>query len=263
MFGHDIPGCLVVNIDQTPLCYVNTGKYTFSFKGSKNVPIKGVDDKRQITATFGVSSTGEFLPIQLIYTGTTARCLPKYVFPKSFSVGYTVNHWSNTEKSVEFFEDIIFPYFEKVKKEKELPMEQHSMVIMDTFKGQDNDTLKELCFKNNCEIVIVPHNLTHKFQPLDISVNKAAKAFIQSRYNKWFSDEVSDQLKSGIVPTDVKISPTLSVLKPLHARWIVELYQYLCNEVEMIRSGFRAAGIIEAIKNTQEVMERVENPFHQ
>ena len=33
---------------------------------------------------------------------------------------------------------------------------------MDAFKGQENDTLKELCSENNCKIVIVPHNLTSK-----------------------------------------------------------------------------------------------------
>ena len=51
----DIPPCLIINIDQTPLSYVNTGKYKFSFKSTKNVLIRSVDDKRQITATFAVS----------------------------------------------------------------------------------------------------------------------------------------------------------------------------------------------------------------
>ena len=36
---------LVINSVQTPLCYVSPGKYTFHFKGSKQVPVKGVDDK--------------------------------------------------------------------------------------------------------------------------------------------------------------------------------------------------------------------------
>ena len=36
---HDISPSLTINIDQTPLSYVDTGKYTFSFKGSKNIPI--------------------------------------------------------------------------------------------------------------------------------------------------------------------------------------------------------------------------------
>ena len=88
---------------------------------------------------------------------------------------------------------------------------------MDTFKGQDNDTLKELCLQNSCEVVIVPHNLTHKFHPLDISLNKAAKAFIQNLYNEWFSNQVAIQLKHGIDPADVKITSKLSDLKPLHA----------------------------------------------
>ena len=63
MSGHDIQSFLVLNIDQTPLSYVSPRQYTFSFKGSKNVPLKGVDDKRQIATTFAVSSTEKFLPL--------------------------------------------------------------------------------------------------------------------------------------------------------------------------------------------------------
>ena len=118
--SHDIPNFLILNIDQTPLSYVSPGQYTFSFKESNNVSIKGVDDKRQITATFAVSSTGKFLPIQLIYTGKTPRSLTKHEFPASFSVRFTKNHWSNTDKSIEFFDEIIFPYLQQVKEEKEI-----------------------------------------------------------------------------------------------------------------------------------------------
>ena len=149
---HDIPPSLIINIDQTPLSYVNTGKYTLSFKGARNIPIKGVDDKRQITVTFAVSCTGEFLPIQLIYAGKTERSLTKY-FPPSLSVTFTENHWSNAEKSVEFFKEIIFPYLKDTKRSKSYRLEQHALTIMDTFKGQDNDTLKKLCAENNCDVV--------------------------------------------------------------------------------------------------------------
>ena len=64
---HNVPMKLVLSLDQTPLSYVSLGKYTFDLKGSKTVPIKGVDDKRQITATFAVTASGLFLPIRLIY----------------------------------------------------------------------------------------------------------------------------------------------------------------------------------------------------
>ena len=48
-------------------------------------------------------------------------------------------------------------------------------------------------------------NLTKKFQPLDLSVNKAAKAFIQNRYNDWFSDQVAQHLKRDNDPTNIKV----------------------------------------------------------
>ena len=69
MLDYDIPSELVLNLDQTPLSYVPAEKYTFSSRGSKNVPIKGLNDKRQIMATFVVTATVSFFPIQFIYQG--------------------------------------------------------------------------------------------------------------------------------------------------------------------------------------------------
>ena len=225
-----------MNINQTPLSYVTPGKYTF--KGDKNVPIKGVEAKRQITATFGISLTGAFLPMQLIYAGKTRRCLPKFTFPDEFHVTSTVNHWSNTEKSIEFFNEIIFPYLTKVKSQNGFPDEQFSLVIMDTFNGQDNKAIKTLCLEHYCGS---PHNLTHKFQPLDLTVNKSVKSSIQNMYNKWFSDQVAIQPLKGIAPADMNVSLKISHIKPMHARWIKVLYDYLRGEPEMIINGFDAA----------------------
>ena len=73
----------------------------------------------------------------------------------------------------------------------------------------------------------VPRNPTNKFQLLDLTINKTAKAFIQNRYNDWFSDQVARQLKSGNDTTDIKVSLMLSNLKPLHAKWIVDLYNHI------------------------------------
>ena len=81
---HDIPKELILNLDQTLLSYVSSGKYTFNPKGAKTVPIKGIDDKRQITATFTVNMTGKFLPIQLNYEGKTLRCFPRFDFLADF-----------------------------------------------------------------------------------------------------------------------------------------------------------------------------------
>ena len=146
-----------------------------------------------------------------------------------------------------------------MKEEKGYPKEKYSLIFADTFKGQDNNTLKELCYRNNCEVVIVSHNLTNKFQPLDISANKPAKAFIQNQYNGWFSSKVSVQLKKVIDPTDIKITSKLSNLKPSHTSWIVDLYKHLLDNQEIVVNSFDSAGISEAVTKASTILYKIEN----
>ena len=80
-----------------------------------------------------------------------------------------------------------------------------SLIIMDIFKGQHNDEVAKLCRINNCALIIVPHNVTNKFQPLDITVNKPAKSFIKDKYNMWYTEQVAKQLNEGKTPTDVEV----------------------------------------------------------
>ena len=82
IYEHDIPSELIISLEQTPLFNVSPGKYTFNIKSAENGPVKGIDDKRQIAATFEVSAAGDFLPMQLIYTGNTKRCLPNFDFSR-------------------------------------------------------------------------------------------------------------------------------------------------------------------------------------
>ena len=62
---------------------------------------------------------------------------------------------------------------------------------MNTFKGQDNTEVAQLCCKNNYAFIIVTHNLTNKFQPLDITANKPAQNFIKDKYNMWYTEQVA------------------------------------------------------------------------
>lgn len=91
----EIPGALVINWDQTGLNYVPVSNWTMAREGSKRIEITGLNDKRQITAVFGGSLSGDFLPVQLVYQGKTQKCLPTVSFPDSWDVTMTPNHWSN------------------------------------------------------------------------------------------------------------------------------------------------------------------------
>ena len=171
------------------------------------------------------------------------------------------NDWSNNDKPTEIFEDIIYSYLEMTKEEKGYPKEQQPLVIMDTFKGLDNNTLKELCSKNNCKIVIVPHNFTSKLESLNISVNKAAKSLMQNQYKYWFSNDVSVQLKKGIGPAGIKIISKLSNLKSLHTSWIFDMYKHLSENQEIIANGFDSVWISEVVTKASTILDKAENSF--
>jgi len=58
---------------------------------AKRVEVVTKDDKRQITAVFGGSMIGDFLPPQLIYEGKTTGCIPQYKYPPLYHVTYSDN----------------------------------------------------------------------------------------------------------------------------------------------------------------------------
>ena len=134
----DIPLDFVVNLDQTPVSYVSLGKCTFDLKGPIKVPIKRVGDKRQITATFTVSASDSLFPIQLIYNDKTKHFLPKLDFSKIALTLYSLQIIVPILKYVS-------SCLKKIKANKEelgYPKKQYSLIVMDTFKGQDNAEMK-------------------------------------------------------------------------------------------------------------------------
>ena len=109
----DIPNQLIINWDQTGINYVPVSQWTMERKGSKRVEVIGLNDKRQITAVFAGSLSGDFLPVQLVYQGKTSKCLPKVVFPEGWDITCTLNHWCNEETMKDYIKKIIIPYVEK------------------------------------------------------------------------------------------------------------------------------------------------------
>lgn len=184
---HDTPEDFIHNFDQTPLPYVCSSGHTLHEKGAKSVPIVGKGIKKQITGTFTVSKSVNFLPVQIIYKGKTDRCLPKGVdFPEGFDITCTPNHWSNEEKVMQHIKNIVVPYLEQKRKELNLPM-QKALRIFDVFKGQTTAAFQEVVESNNCVIVYVPANMTNYFQPLDLTVNGTAKQFLKQKFESWYA----------------------------------------------------------------------------
>ena len=66
--------------------------------------------------------------------------------------------------------------------------------------------------------------------------------FIAKKINGWCSDQISEELQSGIPFEDIDVKLRLSNLKPLHAGWVVDFYNFI------MLNGGKAAGIYDAIR---------------
>ena len=170
---------------------------------------------------------------------------------------FTPNHWSNEEKSKQLLDNVIFPYLKK--HELGLPGDQKSLLIYDVFTGQTIKNIKEYIQENDCVIVYVPNNMTHYFQHLDLTVNAVAKHFLKVKFELWYANEVKKQLDEGTEVYEIDIPLKLSILKPIHGRWLLGLYDHLRNNKETITNGFESAGITEAV--TQELPDEAGLPI--
>jgi hypothetical protein len=90
---------------------------------------------------------------------------------------------------------------------------------------------------------MVPPNCTDRLQPLDLSVNKAAKECLRGQFQKWYSDQICSQLEgdpsTGVTPVDLK----MSTVKPLSLKWMKGVCDYLKSKPDIIINGFKEAGL--------------------
>ena len=97
--------------------------------------------------------------------------------------------------------------------------------------------------------VIVPTNCTDLLQPLDLSVNKPFKDKLRRGFSEWYTQEVAKQLQDGKQRDEIHIDTLMSVVKQLSCMWIMSGYDHMRSSPEIIRNGFKKAGIISAIED--------------
>ena len=173
---YNIPDELILNADQTPSKYVPTTNVTMAGQGTAHIPVRGADDIRAITVTTVQSLSCKMLPFQIIQTGKTERCLPKNVKGKeNFLFSYNEKHWSNEVETLSLKEKIIASFTENVKRNYSFQMIKKPLLIWDGFKGQFTARVQEKLAELGLVVVMVPKNMTHLLQPLDVTTNDTIK----------------------------------------------------------------------------------------
>ena len=239
----EIPPSLIFNWDQTGLNLVPGSNWTMERKGTKRVGIAGCKDKRMITAVFCSTAVGEFLPPQLIYSGKTNRCHPLQQFPADWSITHAEKHWSNEGTMLQYISDVIVPFVSRVRDDLGVGKEQAALAIFDRFRGQLTANVFEALEDCNIQSVLVPAGCTDQLQPLDLTVNKVAKSFLRQEFQQWYAEEIANQDEEKMELVDLSTAR----MKSIGARWLIQLYEHLCDHPHHGINGFLAAGILQSL----------------
>ncbi len=260
---HQIPSALVLNWDQTGISMIPDNKFTLAPKGCKDVAVIGQDDKRQITVGVTCSLTGELLPFQVIYEGTTNKCHPNVDFPESWNVTHTKSHWSNSGTMLEWAEKVLIPYRLRILDQYELSPDQMGLLILDNHASHnDPDFLDYLA--QNCFVAFkLPPNCTGELQPLDLSFNVSLKRAMRDELITYQAQKFREQIRNA--EENLRMDLRLSEIKPQHAKWLIRSFDLLKDRPQIIKNGWKQAGIVEALLQKEEIFEKnnavIPNPF--
>ena len=69
------------------------------------------------------------------------------------------------------------------------------------------------------------------------------------KFSDWFTCQINTGLENGQELDDIEIDYRLSVLKPLHAKWLISFYNYMTTTKgqEVISNGWKRSGIYDSI----------------
>ena len=176
--------------------------------------------------------SGQILPFQLIYDGKTSRSLPHVKFLAGTCLSYNEKQWSNETETMALVNKIIYPYVTKVKEELGLPKTQKALLVWDAFKARSTDKVLSELERLNINVVAVPKNMTHLLQPLDLTTNTSVKKMEKRGFSDYFTSTITETLEKDPQRdvTTIEVDLKLSTLKPLHAKPLMIIYEFLQGE---------------------------------
>ncbi|XP_014663930.1 PREDICTED: uncharacterized protein LOC106806484 [Priapulus caudatus] len=248
---YDIPDELILNWDQTGVNVVPGGQWTMELKGEWQVPLQGIDDKRQYTVLLACSLAGDFLPPQVIYPGKTQQCHPAVEFPPEWDVWHTESHRSTTDSMIRYIDNVIEPYVKSTQ--ERLQTTSPPLLICDVSRAHTCEEVRARIAEMGALLVYVPAACTDLLQPLDATVNNRYKQELNAQFNEWYAEKVAQGIWEGREIADIAkgIDLRTAAIKPIHANWLMRVHDVLRRDREIVIKGWESTKILDAVRESR------------
>ena len=111
--------------------------------------------------------------MHIIYNGKTNTSLPTVEFPSDLVLSYNENHRDNEKWSTKSYPKHRMSIQQRCQKKLGVDVSQKSLHLRDAFKVQATDLVNAKLDELDMERIMVPKNMTHLLQPLDLTTNSA------------------------------------------------------------------------------------------
>lgn len=155
--------------------------------------------------------------------------------------------WSNSLTFACYITKILVPYCDHTRERLGLLANQKARVVLDVFRAHRTPELLDYFTASGFVLDFVPANCTSELQPLDLTVNRVVKEELRTSFVDWYAGKITEAMEKSGHDVDLSslVQPDfrLSVIKPIHAKWVVKALSDVGAKRELIKSGWRKAGI--------------------
>ena len=188
---HNFVDDLIINMDETPVCFDMASNSTIAKKGSREVIIRGTGaHKRRFTVTLTCTASGKMLQPFVTFKAKTQRILKKIPI-KECNVIVTTQPkgWMDHKLMLTWIRKVLVQHTKG----------RHALLVFDTFKDHLTDDILAILAKNNISHAVIPGGCTRMIQPLDVCLNKPFKTYISGAWEEYMVGQVqSTQTASQI-----------------------------------------------------------------
>ena len=173
-------------------------------------------------------------------------------FPSGFCLSYNPKHWSKECETINLLESVVDPYFSQVREELGLQTDQKVLILEDVFRAYSTDKVTKDLECLNIVPVMVPKNITHLLQLLDLTTNASVKKMEKKCFSEYITNAITKEMlrdpKRDV--TTIEVDLRISTLKSEHAKAMRKVYKFLQSGkgCDVIKASWRAAGITDILK---------------
>lgn len=202
---------------------------------------------------------------QIIYKGTTKRCLPKFVAPEGMNelmhirfshflgslLCFSSTHWQDVPSTKLLIDRVIVPFYLKLREKYNYPKPQYVLLLLDIWHTHVHPDVIAKLEKQFIKVNVIEPGYTSVLQVMDLVVNKPLKDAYKFAFNSYCVQEVRNQMSGGKTAAEAQLDLcmccltiafdsflALKCLKELIPKWAQAAWDQV--KSESIKSSFES-----------------------